>query len=170
MLVVCRASDCFAESVTPGTITSCVGLSAFFLSSEDSEEIRSPKVSPLRMESGSGGALPCVGGGTLSSSSLELPRPDSARFGSGALRTSGNSVFAGSLLALSTNGIGTCVTKRATATAAARPRIRPTIMPNRVLPPDFDEGFLRFLAISYILSGAETPNSDKPLASTCLVA
>src|SRR5690606_37027502 len=47
--------------------------------------------------------------------------PYSPMLGSGASRTSGSKVCAGSRLALSTNGMGTLVTNSATATAATSP-------------------------------------------------
>src|SRR5690625_3731939 len=43
--------------------------------------------------------------------------------------------------------MGTFVTNSATATAAARPRIRPIMMPVRVLPPDLAEDLRRLRAI-----------------------
>src|SRR5690606_22896096 len=79
--------------------------------------------------------------------------PYSPRLGSGALRTSGGSVWAGSRLALSTEGKGTCVTKSPTAAAAASTKIRPVRIPNSVLPPDLEEVLRLLRAISgfYIL-------------------
>src|SRR5690606_1907470 len=75
---------------------------------------------------------------------LELPYR--SRFGSSKSRPSGKATVGLSRLALSTKGMGTLVTNRATATAAPRPRIRPIRMPVYVPPELLD--FLRALAIS----------------------
>src|SRR5690606_32246299 len=61
-------------------------------------------------------------------------RPCNPILGSGALRTSGSSTLGSPRLALSTNGMGTWVTNRATATAAARPSRRPSTTPYSVTP------------------------------------
>src|SRR5690606_41815240 len=75
-----------------------------------------------------------AGGVTAEPCPARPPRPCRARLGSGASRTSGNSTVGLERLALSENGIGTCVTNSATATAAISPRISPRTMPYSVTP------------------------------------
>src|SRR5690606_29334487 len=91
--------------------------------------IRSPRLScapgaglaPSGVRPGKGDGAVAVGPVRGDPAAESLPyRP---MLGSGALRTSGKSVWAGSRLALSTKGMGTWVTNRATATAATRPKI-----------------------------------------------
>src|SRR5690606_16506047 len=57
------------------------------------------------------------------------PRPWNPMLGAGASRASGNSTLGALRLAWSEDGMGTCVTNRATATAAARPSSSPSTTP-----------------------------------------